>query len=180
MPQESGFSEVETIPEGSVAHHTLPVHRERLGSDGLTLLELLITLAVIAILSAISLQIYGGALEKSKITRAIVEIESIEAAIIASESDRNLPDSLDEIGWGGRLDPWGNPYRYSKHETNKQGKVNPGKVRKDRFLVPLNSTYDLYSMGPDGDSKLPLTAKASRDDIVRAGDGAFIGPASEF
>jgi len=55
-----------------------------------------------------------------------------------------------------------------------------GKARKDKFLVPLNSTYDLYSKGKDGQSKLPLTAKASKDDIIRASDGAFIGLASEF
>jgi general secretion pathway protein G len=47
-------------------------------------------------------------------------------------------------------------------------------------LVPVNSDYDLYSMGPDGDSKPPFTAKASRDDIVRASNGSWIGPVSEF
>ena len=52
-----------------------------------------------------------------------------------------------------------------------------GKLRKDKFLVPLNSDYDLYSMGPDGKSVPPLTAKASRDDILRANDGEFFGPA---
>ena len=91
-----------------------------------------------------------------------------------------LPDSLDDIGWGNRLDPWGSPYQYLKFKRNKQGKVIPGQARKDRFLVPLNSAYDLYSMGADGDSKGPLTAKASRDDVLRAGDGAFVGLASDF
>ena len=33
-------------------------------------------------------------------------------------------------------------------------------------------------MGKDGDSKSPLTAKASRDDIIRANDGGYIGLAS--
>ncbi len=53
-------------------------------------------------------------------------------------------------------------------------------MRKDRFLVPLNTGFDLYSMGPDGRSVAPLTAAASRDDVVWANDGAFIGPASDF
>ncbi len=35
-------------------------------------------------------------------------------------------------------------------------------------------------MGPDGKSVAPLTAKASRDDIVRANDGKFIGEASDY
>jgi len=55
-----------------------------------------------------------------------------------------------------------------------------GKRRKDHSLVPVNSDYDLYSMGPDGKSKPPFTARDSRDDIVRAANGGFIGPVSEF
>jgi general secretion pathway protein G len=53
-------------------------------------------------------------------------------------------------------------------------------MRRDRFLVPINSDYDLYSMGADGRTATPLTASMSRDDIVRAGDGSFIGPASGY
>ena len=53
-------------------------------------------------------------------------------------------------------------------------------MRKDRFLVPINSCYDLYSMGKDGQSVPPLTAKASWDDIVRANDGAFVGLAWQY
>jgi general secretion pathway protein G len=55
-----------------------------------------------------------------------------------------------------------------------------GQARKDRFLVPINSDFDLYSVGPDGDSTPPLNAKNSRDDIIRANDGLFVGPASNF
>jgi general secretion pathway protein G len=35
-------------------------------------------------------------------------------------------------------------------------------------------------MGRDGTSLAPLTAKVSLDDIVRAGDGAFIGVAASY
>ncbi len=55
-----------------------------------------------------------------------------------------------------------------------------GQARKDRFLVPLNSDYDLYSNGKDGDSKPPLNAKESHDDVVRANNGAYIGLASQY
>jgi general secretion pathway protein G len=53
-------------------------------------------------------------------------------------------------------------------------------VRKDRFLAPINTDFDLYSMGPDGESRPQLNAKPSRDDIVRAANGGFFGPAEEF
>jgi general secretion pathway protein G len=44
----------------------------------------------------------------------------------------------------------------------------------------LNSDYDLYSMGEDGESVPPLTAKQSRDDIIRANNGGFIGLAADY
>jgi general secretion pathway protein G len=55
-----------------------------------------------------------------------------------------------------------------------------GQARKDHSLVPLNSDYDLYSTGPDGATASPLTAQASRDDILRANNGRFVGPASMY
>jgi len=54
------------------------------------------------------------------------------------------------------------------------------KRRKDHFQVPVNTDFDLYSMGKDGRSRAPFTAKASRDDIVRVNDGKYIGLASNF
>ena len=87
-----------------------------------------------------------------------------------------LPESLADIGRGGMKDPWGNDYVYLNLTTIK-GK---GKARKDHSLVPLNSDYDLYSKGPDGASVAPLTAAASHDDILRANNGRFIGPASSY
>lgn len=55
-----------------------------------------------------------------------------------------------------------------------------GKLRKDKNLVPINSDFDLYSKGPDGQSASPLTASISQDDIVRGRNGTFFGKASEY
>jgi general secretion pathway protein G len=55
-----------------------------------------------------------------------------------------------------------------------------GQPRKDRFLVPINTDFDLYSVGRDGESVPSLNAVKSRDDVVRAANGAFIGLASRF
>jgi general secretion pathway protein G len=60
------------------------------------------------------------------------------------------------------------------------GCSTPGGARKDRRLVPINSDYDLYSVGKDGQSSPPLTAGQSQDDIIRASDGGFVGPASTY
>ena len=70
----------------------------------------------------------------------------------------------------------GQPYRYTNLDTAKGN----GKARKNKNLVPINSDFDVYSMGKDGETAGPLTAKKSRDDVVRANDGRFIGLASEY
>ena len=55
-----------------------------------------------------------------------------------------------------------------------------GDFRKDKNLNPLNTDYDLYSVGKEGATASALTAKSSRDDIVRANDGAFIGRGEDY
>jgi general secretion pathway protein G len=147
------------------------------GCRGFTLVELLIIIAIIITLVTIATALYGSALNQSRMTKAIGDIKTIEGDItLFYLQNKRYPDSLADVGHGGRHDPWGSPYQYLSF-ADVSGK---GKMRKDRFLVPLNSDYDLYSMGPDGRSTAPLTAKASRDDIIRANDGGYVGPASGF
>jgi hypothetical protein len=89
--------------------------------------------------------------------------------------ERRLPNNLFEIGRATLLDSWGRPY---EHLNFSLGTL--GQQRKDLALVPINTDFDLYSKGKDGASQPPLTASASRDDIVRANDGQFIGLASNY
>jgi general secretion pathway protein G len=136
----------------------------------------MIVIGLIGTLAAIAVPNYIQYREKAKIAQAIGDIRAMEKMIanFTIDNDR-LPTSLAEIGMGGHRDPWGTPYEYVTVEGTPRGKL-----RKDRFLVPVNSDYDLYSKGQDHKSSTPFTAKASRDDIVRANDGAYVGLASEF
>ena len=54
----------------------------RSAANGLTYLELLISVGIIGLLAMISANVYVHALEKSKLTRAIVDIRSIESALV--------------------------------------------------------------------------------------------------
>lgn len=153
-------------------------------------MELLISVAIVATLAAIAIPNYILYREKAKVAVAIAEIRLIEKQLTVYELDHgSLPEFLSEIGLGSMLDPWGHPYQYLRirfvdKDNSGKGKGGDskveGKVRKDRFLHPLNTDYDLYSMGKDGDSVAPLTAKPSRDDIIRAANGTFVGLAAEF
>ncbi|MFO0700800.1 MAG: prepilin-type N-terminal cleavage/methylation domain-containing protein [Nitrospira sp.] len=55
-----------------------------------------------------------------------------------------------------------------------------GGARKDRFLVPINSDFDVYSMGKNLDTVAPLNPPKSQDDVIRASDGGFYGLARNF
>lgn len=143
---------------------------------GFTLIEIMLVVSIIGVLAALAITGWGTYRDRALKASAIATMRSIAAAVSATlaASDR-LPKNLAEIGMDKLRDPWGNPFQYTNLATSP-----PGKARKDRFLVPINSDYDLWSMGPDGKSVPPLTAKSSRDDIVRANDGTFYGWASDY
>jgi len=142
---------------------------------GFTVIELLSVMAIMGILAALAIPALQQMKSKANTAKAIGDINAIQLELMAIEADgRPLPADLSSIGWAGALDPWGHPYQYLVIATN------PGAARRDRFLVPINSTFDLYSVGPDGVTASPLTSGPGRDDIVRANDGGFIGPATSF
>ncbi len=152
--------------------------RRRISDDrAFTLLELMVVVAMIATLIAMSIPVLGDAVEFAYVAQAIGDIRTLQTEITRFEVTMgSLPATLQQAGLGDFQDPWGNPYQYLNFET-VQGQ---GAKRKDKFQVPLNSTYDLYSMGKDGQSVAALTSEPSKDDIVRANDGAFIGLATQY
>lgn len=143
---------------------------------GFTLIEVMMAIAIVSILAVIATPNYMEYREKARVAAVISEIRGLEKEITSYAIDHgNFPPSLDAIGFGNLKDAWGTPYQYLPVEGNP-----PGKLRKDRFMVPVNTDFDLYSMGKDKVSASPFTAKPSRDDIVRANNGAYVGLASNF
>lgn len=144
---------------------------------GFTLLELMMAVTIIGVVSGFGVVSYRGYIERAKTTAAISDIRMMTVGISQFVLDnRRLPDDIEEAGYAGRKDPWGNDYVYLRFT----GPGSRGKARKDRRLVPINSDYDLYSMGKDGQSRAPLVVPVSKDDIIRASNGAFIGVAADF
>lgn len=149
-------------------------HRKSLG---FTLMELMAVLALLGILSTIAIKSSLQASQSTKNKTAVADILEAQTLIdeFAMRMDR-LPHTLDEVGAGDMRDPWGNAYVYVPFAQMNDTNI----ARKDRFLVPINTLYDLYSMGADGRSSRPLSNSDSLDDVVRANDGAFVGLAAGF
>jgi general secretion pathway protein G len=147
--------------------------------QGYTLLELLMALTVVALLAAIAVPSYGRILDQQKIQQGARDLRLIGLRIENYRSQHgNIPNSLNDLNMTIPKDPWGRAYRFLSFSSGAPG--ISGMIRKDHNLHPLNSEFDLYSMGADGGSKPPLTAPVSRDDIVWARDGDFVGLAADF
>ncbi len=148
--------------------------------NGLTLIELLITISIVATLAGIAAPIFGTYIDKARSQKAVADIRTtLQAGITLYEFSNNmLPVSLADINRGGILDPWGRTYEYLNFAA--AGPNWKGMARKEMAQVPLNTDYDLYSMGKDGRSSTPLTANMSRDDVIRANNGGYIGLASDY
>jgi len=110
---------------------------------GFQLVEMLIVIAILGIVSFVAIPSYLSFLDKVDYVTAETDI-----------GHNDYPNSLADIGKDNLRDPWGNAYGYLKifgaHPSAR------GRMRKDRNLVPINSDYDLYSIGKDGQSRAPF------------------------
>ena len=80
---------------------------------GLTLIELLIVMAIIATLSSIAVILYYDFSYRAQVARAIADVSSISSEIQTFHMmTERLPTSLAEINRATAKDPWGNPYEY--------------------------------------------------------------------
>ena len=160
------------------------------GQNGFTLLELMIALVIASILGTVAVGLFGGAeadcsspdarqgpMMRAKMGQVVGDLGEIHMAASRFElSHGRYPANLAEIGLDQLRDPWGNPYQYLV--VFNLGNVGP--VRKDHNLKPVNTGYDVYSMGPDGVTATPFTSTLGKDDIVIANDGDYMGLACQY
>ncbi|HMB72451.1 MAG TPA: hypothetical protein VKQ06_02695 [Gammaproteobacteria bacterium] len=150
----------------------------RLRNKGTTLLELTLTVGLLSVVMAMALPAFSSYTHHARANRAIGEISRISMEIYrwrANHGDGSYPVSLAKAGIAAEHDPWGNAYAYLRIADAPRSAI-----RTDRQRRSLNTDFDLYSLGPDGRTAAALDAETAADDIVRAGDGAYVGVAAQF
>lgn len=158
---------------------TVPVYK----IAGITLVELLVVVAVLATLTGLGIAGYSSYRDTAFINTSKQELIEISALIERYKlATDNWPDSLSDIKQQNKKDPWGNNYIYAKIPRLIgviTGQDNSN-IRKDANLRPINTFYDLYSKGMDGKTQPNISTDDSKDDVIRARDGDFIGLASDY
>lgn len=235
---------------------------------GFTLLELMIVVAILAIIASIGVPQYVSALRTARVGKAKHELVTISNAVTSymATNHGKLPLSLFQVGYGGKNDPWGVPYCYLNYADGtgdglewaiEAGLVDPAAFgplagsgaggdggvargggllgqqrpglsdavtlnfgeleqrigrtidlaersaiylsfstvgnfsifssvraeatrRRDRYMFPLNTDFDLFSLGPDHATSTSLGEPAGLDDVIRANNGGFFGVAANY
>jgi general secretion pathway protein G len=164
---------------------------KRDSGQGFTLVELIFAILIVLTLAAIAVPLYGDHIYKTRLARTTVEMHMLEKEILLFEMEKGrLPgwdpgmlETMQEIGRDNFLDPWGTPYQYLNlvlAQGDSEGK--PKGCRKDRSRTPLNTDFDLYSVGPDREvpTHRQITRGNGADDIIRAADGQYMGEGSKY
>ncbi|MGI9626189.1 MAG: type II secretion system protein [Longimicrobiales bacterium] len=147
---------------------------------GFTLIELAVVVSFLGVITTIAIPRWHAGVEESRVARAIGDVRAIEMAIVTyKRSQREWPDDLADVGYGGAQDPWGNAYVYHVTDGSKKNDEKI-KSKKDKFFKPLNSDFDLYSPGPDGLTEENIDHKTSLDDVVRAINGRYVGTGAGY
>ena len=137
----------------------------------------MVVVAILTILGTLALPAYQNHVNEARIATAIKDIRQISIILDDLYFDDNPPATLAAVGVN-LTDPWGNPYRYLWLRGNPAPGLS-GQRRRDKSMNPVNTDYDLYSLGADGLTAAQFVAKKAKDDVVRANDGDFVGLAGD-
>lgn len=123
--------------------------------SGFTLIEMLVVIAIIALLASILAPAVSGALAQAQRTKCAAQMRQFHQAALmyATDTDGRFPAVCDEGGFGGRFNwPGTWPYVLAEHlgyHDLKPG-VNPGENRRNTiFTCPAYRNSPAYEVWPN-------------------------------
>jgi general secretion pathway protein G len=144
-------------------------------NSGFTFLELLIAMVIVAVLASLAFGSFAKFKELARVARCCEEIRSLEREIAAYATEKGeLPPDLIAINRQDLKDPWGHPYHYHP-AVLPVDPANFGPNNRLDTVGPINTDFDLYSLGSESTYDQSVNADVSKDDVIRASDGSFVG-----
>lgn len=144
---------------------------------GVSAYEFVLALCIIAILASIAVPAVNDHNRLNQVEIARKDIVSIARQIDHFyEKHQHYPQSLGELNIRIK-DPWGNPYQYINLSQTHSVRDS---MRLDSRRRPVNSDYELFSLGADGRTQNLIQDLTSRDDIIRANNGKFMDLAEKY
>lgn len=148
-------------------------------ASGFQLIELMIALGILGIVLTVALPGYAKYRDRVDNANAIAEVNAVVFNIEQFYAENHhFPNNLGEVGMDKLTDPWGNTFVYQR--INGANLHGVGRIRKDKNLHPLNTDYDLCSMGKNGATTTQIITPSAKDDIIRANNGNYVGLAEDY
>lgn len=160
---------------------------EKRTQNGFTLLSLLVAITVAGILWMIAQPTFNnntidckhpdqrlGYIMRAKVANTVAALGAVNLKLQRFELSHNRYPEDGELDLGN--DPWGNAYVF----TSFKDMNGNGPKRKFKSAVPVNMYYDVYSIGPDGQTATPMVSEPGGDDIIIANNGLYIGIACHY
>lgn len=158
--------------------NTTEMTSKRSSQAGYTITELMIVIALVALLSSFAIPAFNGYIDDAKVSSAVGDMGRIVLEIEKYRTNNNdqLPPTLGDLNLDSIKDPWDKNYKYVP--VTDPGDLSA--MRQKPGVGTLNRDYDLLSRGPDGMSARNITKSKALDDIIRANNGAYMGLAEDY
>lgn len=121
----------------------------RSDDDGYTLTEMLVVIAIIALLAAVLTPSLMGQLARARVKAASLQLQSLASAVESFRSDIGRPPTTEEglnalVGQPGDLEGWLGPY------LRDPGALKDPWGRAVQYSVVDEQSFELKSLGADG------------------------------